>query len=96
MTRDDAAGAVQIVSVVAALGLFLPGIDKAWDAHPDDQDELKRLRMGEGIYLSVALVLTLLASFANASSAPFVVGFGLALVIVLVQEYALRRPKRAA
>lgn len=92
MSRAEAAGAVTVVSTVAALGLFLPGIDKTWNAHPNDPDEVARLRMGEGIYLSVALVLTLLASYANGSTAPFVVGFGLALVIVCAQEYALSRP----
>lgn len=94
MTRQEASGAITVVGTVAALGLFLPGIDKAWEAQPDDRDELARLRMGEGVYLSVAAVLTLLASYANGSAAPFLVGFGLALTIVCVQEYALRRPRQ--
>lgn len=92
MTREGAAGAVTVVSTVAALGLFLPGLDRSWQADPRDLDALARLRMGETIYLSVAAVLTLLASYGNRSSAPFLVGFGLALLIVLAQEYALKRP----
>lgn len=92
MTREDAAASVAVVSTVAGLGLLLPAVDKVWSAHPHDHDVKARLRTGEAIYLSVAAFLTLLSSYANRSSAPFVVGFGLACIIVALQEYALKHP----
>lgn len=90
MTREEAQGAVSVVGTVAVLGLFLPSLDRVWESDPNDEDAIRRLRMGETLYLSIALVLTLLASFGNGSGAPFLVGFGLALTIVGAQEYALR------
>lgn len=94
MTRDEAAGAVGVVSTVAVLGLFLPSMSEVWEANPDDPAVVDHLRTGELVYLTLALVLTVLASYANGSPAPFVAGFGLAVVIVLMQEYARNRPGR--
>lgn len=91
MNREQAKGSVTVVGTVAALGLFLPGIDKAWQSSPTDHDMIARCRTGECVYLGAAAVLTLLASYGQNSAAPFIVGFGLALLIVGMQEHALRR-----
>lgn len=91
MTPGEVGGALQIVGTVGALGLFLPGIDRAWSAGPGDHDELKRLRFGEGVYLGAALVLTMAASYAQGTPAPFVLGFGLACAVVAAHEYAVRQ-----
>jgi hypothetical protein len=97
MTPGEVGGALQVVGTVGALGLFLPGIDKAWSAGPNDHDELRRLRFGEGIYLGSALVLTLAAAYAQGTPAPFVLGFGLACLIVAAHEYAVRqRPAKGS
>jgi hypothetical protein len=99
VTPGEVGGALSVVGTVGALGLFLPGIDKAWSSSPSDGDELRRLRFGEGIYLGAALVLTLAATYAQGTPAPFVLGFGLALAVVAAHEYAVRqRPdeRRAA
>lgn len=95
MSPSDVGGALSVVGTVGALGLFLPGIDKAWSSSPADGDELRRLRFGEGIYLTAALVVTLAAAYAQGSTAPVVLGFGLACTIVAAHEYAIRqRPAR--
>lgn len=91
MTPGEVGGALQVVGVVGALGLFLPGIDKAWTASPSDRDELRRLRFGEGVYLGAALVVTLAAAYAQGNPTPFVLGFGLALAVVAAHEYAQRQ-----
>jgi|SRR5581483_6307426 len=91
MSPGEVGGALSVVGTIGALGLFLPGIDKAWSAGPTDHDELRRLRFGEGVYLGAALVLTLAASYAQGTPAPFVLGFGLALAVVTAHEYAARQ-----
>lgn len=97
MTPNEVGGALQIVGTVGALGLFLPGIDRAWSAGPNDHDELRRLRFGEGVYLGAVLVLTMAAAYAQGTPAPFVLGFGLAVVIVGAHEYAVRqRPAQSS
>lgn len=90
MNQAQAQGALTAVGTVAALGLFLPGIDKAWESSPTDLDVIVRCRTGEAVYLGTAAVITLLACYAQGSAAPFVIGFGLALLIVGMQEHALR------
>jgi hypothetical protein len=90
---SEVGGALQVVGTVGVLGLFLPGIDRAWSSGPSS-DEARRLRFGEGLYLGAALVLTLAASYANGSSAPLVLGFGLAVAVVAAHEYALRQAPR--
>lgn len=92
MTPEQAQGAVGVVGAVAALGLFLPSIDKTWDE--DDWEMAYRCRKGETIYLAAAAGITLLASYGQGSMGPFVVGFGIALLIVGFQEYALRHAPR--
>jgi hypothetical protein len=79
-----------VVGTVAALGLFLPSIDKVWGAAPHDENTRERLRMGEVVYLGSTLAVTLLAAYAQGNLAPLYMGFGLALVIVAVQEHSLR------
>jgi hypothetical protein len=88
MTPAQAQGAVQVVGAVAALGLFLPSIDKTWDE--SDSEAAYRCRTGECVYLGATAAITLTASYAYGSMGPFVVGMGLALVIVAFQEHALR------
>jgi hypothetical protein len=96
MTPGEVGGALQIVGTVGALGLFLPGIDRAWSAGPGDHDELHRLRFGEGVYLGAALVITLAAAYAQGTPAPFVLGFGLACAVVAAHEYAARQRPAAS
>lgn len=91
MSPSEVGGALSVVGTVGALGLFLPGIDKAWSAGPNDHDELRRLRFGEGIYLGASLVITLAAAYAQGNAAPVLLGFGLALTIVAAHEYAVRQ-----
>lgn len=88
MTPAQAQGAVGVVGAVAALGLFLPSIDNTWDQ--DDWEAVYRCRTGEAVYLAAAGAITLLASYGQGSMGPFVVGFGIALLIVGFQEHALR------
>jgi hypothetical protein len=91
VTPADAQGAIGTVGIVAALGLFLPNLDHSWNSDPRNGDQVWRLRLGESLYLGVTAAVTLLASYANGSPAPFVLGFGLALLIVGTSEYAMRR-----
>lgn len=91
MSPGEVGGALQVVGTVGVLGLFLPGIDRAWSAGPGDHDELRRLRFGEAVYLGAALTLTCAASYAQGTPAPLVLGFGLACLIVAAHEYAVRQ-----
>lgn len=93
MTPEQAQGSVSVVGAVAALGLFLPSLDKTWDA--GDPEQVYRCRTGEAVYLGAAASITLLASYGQGSMAPFVLGFGIALLIVGFQEYALRHRSRS-
>lgn len=90
MTPSEAQGAVGVVGTVAALGLFLPALDRVWEASPADPDTVQRVRVGQTLYLGTAAAVTLLAAYGQGNPAPFLFGFGLALVIVGVQEYGLR------
>lgn len=90
MTPAQAQGAVGVVGTLAALGLFLPSIDKVWQESPSNGDAVERLRMGEAVYLATALAVTSLAAYGQQSAAPLVFGMGIALLIVAVQEHALR------
>jgi hypothetical protein len=96
MDRATANGSMQAVGTVAALGLFLPGISRAWDLNPSDPEAIYRCRTGEAVYLGATAAVCLLASYGNGSPAPFIFGFGLALLIVGVQEHALRHRSRDA
>lgn len=94
MTAGQASGSMQAVGTVAALGLFLPGISKAWDMDPHDPEAVYRCRTGECVYLGTAAAVSLLAAYGQGSPAPFIFGFGLALLIVGAQEHALRHRGR--
>lgn len=91
MSPGEVNGALGVVGTVGVLGLFLPGIDDAWSDDPHDSSAVRRLRFGESVYLGSAAVLTMLAAYAQGTPAPFVLGFGLALVIVAAHEYAIRQ-----
>lgn len=95
MTPAQANASMQAVGSVAALGLFLPGISKAWDMNPSDPEAVYRCRTGEVVYLGATAAICLLASYGQGSATPFVFGFGLALLIVGVQEHALRHRSHA-
>jgi hypothetical protein len=88
VTPAQAQGSVAVVGAVAALGLFLPSLDKTWEE--SDSEHAYRCRQGEAVYLGTAAAITLLASYGQGSMGPFVVGFGVALLIVGFQEHALR------
>lgn len=88
MSPEQAQGSVGVVGAVAALGLFLPSLDKTWDE--SDSEHAYRCRQGEVVYLGAAAAITLLASYGQGSMGPFIVGFGIALLIVGFQEHALR------
>lgn len=90
MDRAVANGTLPAVGTIAALGLFLPGISKAWEMDPADPEAVYRCRTGEAVYLGTAAAVALLAAYGQGSPVPFVFGFGLALLIVGVQEHALR------
>jgi hypothetical protein len=91
LTRPQAAGALGVVGTVAALGLLLPSLDKVWGSSSSDPEASRVIGTTQAVYLGTAAGVTLLASYAQRSRAPFVLGFGLALVIVAVQEYTRRR-----
>ena len=92
MTPADASAALPVVGAIAALGLFLPDIDQAWDASDTDGRMLRRLRVGEAVYLGAAVAIAGLASYGQGSPLPLVVGVGLAVGVVAMQEWALRQP----
>jgi hypothetical protein len=94
MTPAQAQGSVAVVGAVAALGLFLPSLDKTWDE--GDREHAYRVRQGEAVYLGTTAAITLLASYGQGSMGPFVVGFGVALLIVGFQEHALRHRSQSA
>lgn len=91
MSPDDAAKTLPVVGMVGSLGLFLPAIDKSWDADRSDREFGRRLRAGELIYLGWAFAIGLLAAYAHRSRAPLLLCLAFAGSIVAAHEYAFWR-----
>lgn len=89
MSRVEVGDALPVVSLVGILGLFLPGYDAAWEADPGDEDFRKRLRAGECAYVTTALALGLLASYAQDSAVPLLLTATWAALAIGMHEYAL-------
>lgn len=90
MDRQTVSATLPTIGMVGALGLFLPGYDKSWQANPNDEDYKTRLRTGEGTYLFWALSLGGLASYAHKSYIPLVLCLSFALFAIGLHEYGLK------
>jgi hypothetical protein len=88
MTPDDAAKALPIVGTVSALGQFLPGVGKAYEASPDDSDFAQQLRTSERTYLLWALMLGLLGAYAHKSMTTLWLVLAFAGTAVWMHEHA--------
>jgi hypothetical protein len=94
MNSDDAQSALYPLGLVGALGFLLPSVDKTWEKTPEDLELKKRLRVGESIYLILALAIGLLSAKATRSYWALILCVGWASTVIFVQEVSLHhRPE---
>lgn len=94
-TPAEVNGALGVLSLVGAIGLFLPAVETAWDADPNDAKAL-HVRRGELYYLATAAGLGLLASYGQGNAVPLALCLILAGTVVVMYEHALRAPSSKA
>lgn len=91
MTPDRVNAALPILGTVGIMGLFLPSIETAWQSTPG-REEAQRVRRGEQVYLGAAVVVGLMASYAQRNATPIILCTAFAVLVVAVYEHALRSP----
>lgn len=89
LSREAVGKALPIIGLVAALGLFLPGLDNSWKVEPGNPEARERLRAGEFAYLTLALGLGGLASYATRTPAPFMLAATWSIAVISMHEIAL-------
>jgi hypothetical protein len=97
MTPDLIARSLPSIGLVATMGLFLPSLDEAWRADPREPSLTRtKLRRGETLYVGMGVTILTLASYANRSTFPLLIGGGFMLATVMTYEQAFRAvPSRA-
>jgi hypothetical protein len=79
------------IGLVATMGLFLPSLDEAWKCDPTQPSMFHvKLRRGETLYVSIGATVLLLASYANRTTLPILIGGGFMLATVMTYEQAYR------
>lgn len=89
MTPANVSAALPLLGTVGVMGLFLPSIETAWGASPGTEDA-GRVRKGEQVYVGAAVVVGLLACYAQRDVTPIVICAGFAVLVVAMYEHALR------
>jgi hypothetical protein len=80
------------LGLVGTMGLFLPSLDEAWRANPDDPGLFHiKLRRGETLYIGMGLAILILTCYANGTTWPLVIGGGFMLATVMTYEQAYRK-----
>lgn len=96
MSPAAVGSALPVLGTVGIMGLFLPSIETAWNARPDDGADACKVRRGEQVYICSAVAVGLLAGYAQGSAVPVVLCAAFALLVVGVYEHALgSQPSRA-
>lgn len=94
MTREAVGKALPVIGLIAVLGLFLPSLDTSWKADPSNTELRKRVRTGELMYLTLAMGLGFLSSYANKNKAPFILAMVWSITVISMHEYAINHAPR--
>lgn len=91
MSREAFSASAQTVTMVGAFGLFLPSLEKAWDADPGNVSPqlAKHIDRGEKIYLGLAVTAGTLQSLGSGSILPLLFALGIAGLVLFTYEHAL-------
>jgi hypothetical protein len=91
VTPELVAKALPSIGLVATMGLFLPSLDETWHADPTKPSLTHtKLRRGETLYVGIGVTVLALASYANRSTIPLLIGGGFMVATVLTYEQAFR------
>lgn len=90
MTPQEAQNSLGVIGMVGALGLFMPSLDKSWQADPNSSEHRTRLRTGEIVYVSFSVGIGTLAAYAYKSVVPLILCVVFCLTVISMHELALR------
>jgi hypothetical protein len=97
MNPETIARALPSIGLVATMGLFLPSLDEAWRTDPREPSLYHvKLRRGETLYVGMGVTILTLASYANRSTFPLLIGGAFMLATVMTYEQAFRAVPAAA
>jgi hypothetical protein len=81
---------VALVGTAGAIGFFLPSLDKAWAANPEEVSLTHlHLRSSEKLYVIVVLSVAVGQSIAAKSILPLIVGAAICAAVITMYERAL-------
>lgn len=89
MSPANVNAALPVLGTVGVMGLFLPSIETAWKASPGTE-EAGRVRKGEQVYIGAAVVVGLMAAYAQGNVTPVLLCGAFAVLVVAMYEHALR------